>query len=274
VRGRVTKGGAAAAGLWVGALTPAGTHVPAVRTRADGSYALFAEAGGPHRMFVQASEAAVRWFERTLPERGEARFDFDVPSGALRGRVLDGAGRPLAGVGVSAVLAGASDPVRFGLEHFRRTRTAEDGSFAFGLLAPGRYTLRAPDGFQLETDPPRVPHGRAVLADLELGEDERAGLELRLPAEARVRGQVLDASGAPAAGVWVGAMDEHGRTLSGSWEARTLADGAFELASLPAGTLRARADLDGLDVQSAVFVVAAGETARVTLELPPAAQPL
>ena len=89
---------------------------------------------------------------------------------------------------------------------YRRTYTESDGSFRFELLAPGTYTLRAPDGFQADSPPPRVPHGRVVLSDVVVEAGEVAGIELRLPPEGRISGLVVDARGNPVTDAWVGVL--------------------------------------------------------------------
>lgn len=183
-------------------------------------------------------------------------------------RVVDANGKPLARVGITAVRSGATDTGSFYRDHHARTRTDEDGMFEFRLLAPGSYTLRAPDGFQRDSPPPRVPHGRGVLADLELASFEIAGLELRLPPEGRISGMVVDARGHPVTDAWVCAPDESGLSLSGPWEAQTDASGYFELVSVSPGTRSVRVRAGERDVTSSSFSVEAGRTASCRIELP------
>src|SRR5207247_8701021 len=99
-------------------------------------------------------------FERTVPDQDVVEVAFEVPSGALSGRVLGANGRLLRRVPITVVRDGYTDMGSFYGDCYRRMYTKDDGSFAFRLLAPGSYTLRTPDGFQSDKPPPRVPRGR------------------------------------------------------------------------------------------------------------------
>jgi protocatechuate 3,4-dioxygenase beta subunit len=180
--------------------------------------------------------------------------------------VLDSDGRPLAGVGITAVRSGWTDKQSFYRDHYARLRTEADGSFEFELLAPGSYTLRAPDGFQRDSPPPRIPHGRATLADIEVASSAVYGVELRLPPRAKISGTVVDDRGNPVTGAWVRVLDERGLSLSAEWEAQTDATGHFSIESAAPGPCTVRVRAEERETTSAPFTVEAGKTASVRIE--------
>jgi len=256
VSGRVTIAGAPAPGLKVRANSRENEdRGEEVETGADGAFALTVHGAGEYVFSVSANYGSDVFFERKVPDQDAVDFPFEVPGGALLGRVVDAQGLPLGRVGVTAERSGWTDRESFYRDHYSRTYTAADGTFAFRLLAAGTYTLRAPDGFQSDSPPPRVPHGRRVLADLQLGATEVSGLELRLPPESRVSGVVVDEQGNPVTDGWVRLLDEHGLSLSGTWETRTDATGHFQIDSVGPGTYRVRVRAGERDVTGEPFAV-------------------
>ena len=237
-------------------------------TGVDGSYELVLSGPGDYSFSVSMNYGSDRSFQRTIPEQDEVELSFEVPAGSIAGRVLGSDGRPLAHAPVTLVADGPRNRETFYREQYHKMRAQDDGTFVFMLLPPGTYTLRSPDGFQMDSPPPRVRYGRVILSDLRIeGESSITGLELRLPAESRITGVVVDAGGNGVSGAWIVAMDARGTPLSGDWETRSDATGHFEIVHVAAGVHSVRAKTADGEGTSAPFQVAEGKTASARIEL-------
>lgn len=269
-----------------GTITCAGRPVPEARVRAnpgggnedlgdevktglDGRYELPVAGSGEYRFSISVNYGSHALFERAVPDLDEVELSFEVPGGALSGRVLDADGRPVRHAPITCTRAGSTDWQSFHRDHYRRTYTEADGSFDFRLLGAGTYTLRSPDGFQDDRPPPRVPFGRAALADLVLDEGrEIAGLELRLPPEGRIAGEVVDAQGRPVADAWIDVRDARDVSLAGdTWETRTDGTGHFQVDNVAPGAYTVLVRTAEREARSAPCPVEAGKTAATRIEL-------
>ncbi|MGE0193395.1 MAG: carboxypeptidase regulatory-like domain-containing protein [Planctomycetota bacterium] len=148
---------------------------------------------------------------------GARDLEIRLPSGkALRGRVLDAEGAPVAGASVTC-----DEPGDDGEQGPRgRVLTDAHGRFTFERVPSGEWVLvaQAPGPGRLVTPPRTVRAGAA-------------NLELVLPASSRISGRIAGVRGPG----WVviaapGAGDPNGTS---STEVRV--DGAFTLAGIPAG---------------------------------------
>ena len=202
-----------------------------------------------------------------MPDQDGIELSFRVPSGAISGRIFGAEGKPLRNVPITAVLEDAADTADFYRDCYRRTFTKDDGTFAFRLLAPGSYTLRAPDGFQRDSLPPLLPHGRIVRSDLAVEDSELANLELRLPPEGRVSGIVVDAHGAPVGKAWIVLIDGQGLSLSGDWETHTDSTGRFLVTSVAPGVYTIWVQTAESQVSGPPIQVEPGKTASTRIEL-------
>ena len=235
-----------------------------VRTGSDGRFDLAVAGPGEYRFTIAANRGSYADSLQTVPDRDHVDLAFEVPGGGLSGRVFGADERR---VPITIVRSGFADWDSFYRDGYRSMYTEKDGSFAFRLLAPGSYTLRAPDGFQDDSPPPRVPHGRVVLTDLEVGAAEVAGIDVRLPAEGMISGVVVDARGNPVTGAWIGALDERGLSLAGDgWETRTDATGHFQINNVAPGTHTVRARSGENETHSTAFEIEAGKTASTRIE--------
>lgn len=157
-----------------------------------------------------------------VPERGTATF---------RGRVLDAAGRPLAGAEVLRIdpKGGGSDGEVLSFEFVTTVATTgPDGSFEatrqpvrpFRLAANWNRVLHRPRGLELHATVPVDPSEGGVLE----------GITLRVPADGAARGAVegvvVDEAGRPLSGCQV---------MAGFLDAWTKADGRFRFESVPSG---------------------------------------
>ena len=137
----------------------------------------------------------------------------------VEGRILDDAGRALAGADVD-VMAMPSDDLPWSGQSDR------EGKFRVGPIAPGRYQILARlDGYVILNAP-----------EPELGARPSAWFDLRLARTAKVAGRVLDESGNPMASVPVSAIP-----LIGGKDDVVVLPGALPLAAeaaeLPVGNL-------------------------------------
>ena len=164
------------------------------------------------------------------------------PGLAVKGKVIDQAGKPVSG---AVVALRAQKPP---LERFPLARTSADGSFAITGLFPGALTVHA------EAE----GHGAFELP-LTLTGETRA-LELRLPPATVVSGTVLDGDGQPVEGAMVSA-GSFASTTSGS-------GGVFRISSVVPGevTVVAR-HLERGVASEEPRRLRAGETLSLTLRL-------
>jgi hypothetical protein len=161
------------------------------------------------------------------------RLDVTIDwNGRLRGRVVDAAGRPLAGVDVHCTSPGQGRP--FWVPRF--TRTDDDGRFRFAGLERGQQEVRI--GIQLMApgatstdDVTQLP----IVRPLEFAPAQEIDLgTVALSPAVRtttVRGTVVDANGKPVPGamLFMGATTED----AGFPDARTDAEGRYVFAAIP-----------------------------------------
>lgn len=240
-----------------------------VRTGADGRFELSVAGPGDYVFLLSANEGSYISFESSVPDQDLVELDFEVPAGAIAGRVLDAEGRAPGPVGITLVKIGYKDTdSRTFYECYRSMRTDREGRFRFKLLAPGSYTLRAPDGFQDDRSAPRWPHGRTVITDLVVEDRDVAGIKLQLASESRISGLVVDVLGNPVTDAWVSALDERGLPLAGDgWDTRTDSTGHFMIENVAPGIHSVRALSGEIMAKSATFDVEAGKTARTRVEI-------
>jgi protocatechuate 3,4-dioxygenase beta subunit len=138
-------------------------------------------------------------------------------------------------------------------------------NIAFTGAGPARYTVVAQlDGYRVETSEP-----------FELKDGESVQVELSLEGTMAITGSVVGADGSPIPDADVAVVGHAGdRLLPGNaTKTRTDADGAFTLASLPAGVYAIRASAAGFEPIEAIaftgghapFVLPSTGSARVTV---------
>jgi protocatechuate 3,4-dioxygenase beta subunit len=269
VRGMITSRGLPLSGIEVQPYSADGNEDVGtkVTTGLDGRYEMSVPGAGEYWFSVSANEDSYVGFTRKVPEEEAVELSFDVPGGVIAGRVLDPSGKPVGRAPISVTRTGSGDRRNFYRDDYRSMPSASDGTFEFRLLAPGTYTLRTPDGCK-NYAPMHVPFGRAVLTDLLVDEQTQlTSIEVRLPAEGRITGTVVDAQGAPVTEAWICVKDVRGISLSGDWETQTDATGHFEVWSVAPGTCTVRVRTQELDVTSAPITVEAGKAASTRIEL-------
>ncbi|UCD56155.1 MAG: carboxypeptidase regulatory-like domain-containing protein, partial [Candidatus Hydrogenedentota bacterium] len=121
-----------------------------------------------------------------------------------------------------------------------RTRSDDQGHYAFWNLPPGRYLVKA-----------RIERIHYLGQQVELGEDEQASVDLVAVGEAEVEGSISLGGDAARAAAWSPYFIDRRLILkeltdtgiAGGKELHLPVEGTFELKNIPAGTYEARAYL-------------------------------
>jgi hypothetical protein len=184
--------------------------------------------------------------------------------------VLSPTGRPLEYVPVTLLRApeDPAQPSKDFFDRYGRTKTDEKGRFEFEFLQPGSYSLRAPDGYRRDSPPPRVPFGGVVIGELRVADGPCTPLELRLVAEGKISGQVLDSQGVPVPEAGIQVFDASDLKRCAYYELMTDVRGWFEIDSIAPGTYTVGAAKKDRRGRSKPVEVVAGKTAEVKVELP------
>jgi hypothetical protein len=193
-----------------------------------------------------------------VPSAGEHRIDVDLSGGRIVGRARTG-DAPAPGLRVVAFQVDAS----FGGGWFGGARTADDGSFAFASVPPGRYQVCGADR-RLGVRP----------AFVELAAGETAAVELSAEASGELRVVLRDPDGREVDGfrARVAAIDEAGALFDLDLGREASNGGFADPAALPAGAYVLFASAPGLAAApSGPHAVVAGKATDVVLELQPAA---
>jgi protocatechuate 3,4-dioxygenase beta subunit len=239
-----------------------------VRSGDDGAFSLELAGAGRYEVSVywQSSHYG-REFD--VPDEERVDLSLAVPSGGISGRVVAADGRAVADVDVTLTDAGRIALVEACEPHgpAHRARTNESGAFEFRLLPPGTYSLAAPDGFQFVLPVRFVPYGRAFRRAVRVDTEIEKGIELKLGAEGRIAGKIVDSLGGAAGGAMLLLKDGEGRVCSTYWETRADEAGAFLIRCVAPGTYRVVAWRDGREGESAPVDVEADRTAEARVEL-------
>lgn len=218
-----------------------------VRTEADGTFRLPDIAAS---LESGLAAAALGHAPGVLSLQGIAPRDPLVlalaPTATLRGTVVDARGRQLADAELSISLLGGGTGEGTGEKESHAARTSADGLFqASGLQAGASYLVTAHHpGFAPASAPVTLPKPGSLVPDLRLvlGRGKTAF------------GRVVDEGGRPVAGARVellsgtaGRVVASDRSAGGDvpLEARTGADGKFELRHLPGSWFRLRIEAGG-----------------------------
>lgn len=180
----------------------------------------------------------------------------EANAATLRGRVVDGTGKPIAGakVGLRHGIQGVGRSAQYGSERqAATTTTGTDGRYTFtGLWPQDRYRVRvAADGYaEAETKQVRGETGQTHdFGDMKLS---RASLE--------VRGTVVGPDGKPVAGAEVFGVDGPSRFSSSS-----AADGSFKLVGFYEGAGFVFVKKDGFRLAAVAVTPGDGKPVTVTL---------
>ncbi|MGE3174414.1 MAG: carboxypeptidase regulatory-like domain-containing protein [Planctomycetota bacterium] len=239
----------------------------------DGRYELVGIAPGSY--VVQVTRFQGRPVQTSLQvdvpfEQLDFRYDIDLPSSEVQGRVVDSRGNPVPRAQVSL---GAADGGRGGdgllgmivQGGLSQGRTDDDGVFRLRSVSAGTYDLRVGQRGDRGRRAPRegeVRHGSAVLEDVVVdGVTSVQGLVVTVPIAGRITGSVVDGSGAPVRAAEIfyaadAASSAPGRNpiagLFGMQERPIVTDedGHFAIEGLNPGTYDLRVDTEALEAGS------------------------
>jgi hypothetical protein len=184
-------------------------------------------------------------------EAGEARAGVDFAltrSLAIEGRVIDELGEPMADVGI--VLKRPNGAFYAG----QGVASDDRGEYRVFGLPPGRYRVCASaEGrfFPSSTQGSRLVDTcypatdvEANAADVVLTTSDATGIDIRMQRGGTysVSGSVVDATGSPASGAWIGVHALDNRSVSGSTKS---SDGRFVVPGLTPGRYIVRASIGG-----------------------------
>jgi protocatechuate 3,4-dioxygenase beta subunit len=242
VSGRVTRGGAPAAGLRVSvrgermfgvflsfnappvAATPTAPQRGTALTREDGSYELLVDEPGKYTANASTSDGRVTYPGKQVDVPDADSFVLDLAFAGLpvTGVVIDrDTEEPIADAQLFATPASSERRDAPG----GSATSAADGRFSMEL-DPGEYRLNSgAEGYARET------------TDLTVGSGGSAELRITLSRGGALSGRLVDGSGRPVGGMYISARSVEGGEMprhggSGS----SLPDGSFQILTLPPGT--------------------------------------
>ena len=259
VSGRVTLDGKPARGLlqWLreGA-DPMGSSTNA-QLLADGSYSVSLE--GPGTWYVRASGAGSGEFFPSIPKSSEHELDFELPTGSLRGHVVDEDGEPVRSVRVTLqATKGAYErgPLRVTADS---SFTRKDGSFAIAGLSDGVYVVGAV----------HADRGVASSVIVEIvGGEATSDTTFVLRGGHRISGLTVGPEGFPAnlSAIWI--YDEAGRLLNPVAALGTGGSGTFSTPPMPPGrySLFVQSELSVAEARDLVIGDADLEGVEIQLE--------
>lgn len=245
-----------------GALVWPGAHPEILaRTGAGGEAELVLPWGGAS--LVNAAAPAYRPLVAESREAGRLLLEPAPPRLALRGRVEDAAGRPIAGAAVKLRPSGERSRDEKKAGEIPPVVSDARGELFFAAVAAAAIDLEvAAAGFA-----PALVRGIAVVPPSRAGEPADLGTLVLEPAVA-IAGRVIKPDGEPLAGAKVAAREPRGRNRA---ETAAGPDGSFRLEGFAAGA-SIEIGAEHPDAQAGSLVVPAGESPEVLLVLQPASR--
>ncbi|MEK7866557.1 MAG: carboxypeptidase regulatory-like domain-containing protein [Planctomycetota bacterium] len=197
----------------------------------------------------------------------EVKQDFDLPTGAVSGRVYDVRTRAkVAGAEVQAYRTGGTKGgMADFLERYAGSATSdEEGAYELSGLDPGEYVLQvSKEGYAVEMTAPF-----AMPADGNVG-----GMDFLLSGGAKIEGIVLDDARRPVTGATFSLRDRKTGTIVAQtevWSAQSDENGRFSLPGVRAGEYVFGVHSKGHASAQRVVRVAAGRDATIEVVLPAA----
>lgn len=278
--GRVTCDGRGVGGIVITFLPDGGARDAAAKgalkfaaSDEDGRFTVTLDGPGAYLASLQKPGTAGQ--QQTLtqrfvaPEVAQFQHEFELPVGAIAGRVRASDGAPAARVRVTIAVDG---PVQVGTlfgDNYAEVETDADGRYELIWLAEGRYTVAiggAPLGGLLGGS---ARGGRQLREGVAVRTGQRTeGIDFELHTAGRVSGLVKGPDGAPAAEAALFLRDAAGRPLERLSMIATDSAGRFTYDGLEPGEYNVFARKSGLasDARARVLV-REGEAAEVELAL-------
>ncbi|MFT5731618.1 MAG: protocatechuate 3,4-dioxygenase beta subunit [Planctomycetota bacterium] len=281
VEGKVTLAGEPVAGAmvaWLPATTGMYGKMKITSTNKDGQYSITLDDTGEFRIQIGSVENGAAGQQRTsefsaeiAQGREEFERDFEVPGGAIAGRVTYANGDPAPGVRLSITGDGGVRTDRLMGSSYAETMTSADGTYDVSGLSPGTYQVMA--GGPLPLSDSAVTAARVISKSIKVGENSRVeGIDLELVEPGQAEVTVRGAGGGLVAGVGIFLRDDKGRHTELISMVTTNSEGSATLKGIAPGRYSAAARGETTASQeSAYFEVSAGETATVDLLMEPGA---
>ena len=239
----------------------------------DGRFAVTLDSPGSYFASLQKPGSAGQ--QQTItqrfvaPETASFQQEFELPVGAIAGRVRASDGSGAARVRVTLTNDGPMPLGSLFGDNYAEVETDGDGRYELVWLAPGRYTVAiggAPLGGLLGGS---ARGGRQLREGIAVSEGARTeGVDFELHAAGSVSGIVRGADGAPIAEAALFVRDAAGRPLERLSMLATDSAGRFTYDGLAAGEYTLSARKSGLASDGrARVLVRAGEAASVELVL-------
>jgi protocatechuate 3,4-dioxygenase beta subunit len=228
-------------------------------TQSDGAYAFEGVLPGLYEIYlIEEMGRALRCVERIEIGRADVEHDLHLPGGRLEVAVLDAAsGEPVAQTVLNVMRASPGGPAAFA--GFAMTDAA--GRYELTDLRPGSYHVFA--------YPTRAGLGFARSEPVQLGEDERGTLTIRLETGGPVDVVVRDADGRPLEGAAVIFHDADGGEHAFSRVPMTDAAGRYRAHGLRPGRYRVAAYQDGYQGTPVTFHFEPASELEIPLVLAP-----
>jgi hypothetical protein len=240
----------------------------------DGSFEMDLDAPGVYVITIQTipgggiGQDNVE-FVRTVPPGDQHHMVLDLPSGAITGRVTDGAGAALGGVRVSVYTDGGATTGTMSGGKYAESTTESDGTYSLPHLQPGTYTVGAGGRPLTSVFDSEADFGRVVRERVSVSEGSVAdGVDFELLPAGSITGRVLDGAGIPLKGASLFVRDESGTLLERISMQTSSANGTFTYGGIAPGnyTITARGNL--LATTSGVTVrVKSGEETETELQV-------
>lgn len=245
LHGRVTQGGKPVRDMLMfiarGVLAPHALKAAVIAE--DGTYEVTLNEAGVHQfIFMDADDDTVTEFAKSIPETARFELNISLPSGAIRGRVLERDGTPAKRVRVILARSDGYFSLQTWLDDIS-TRSDELGRFEFQGLKRGLYSLQT-DNRRSGRD---ASAGIANRMGLVISKDEvLEGVELRLTAGCRLTGTVTNSAGKQLKKAAIFVRNERGQLLSNRALDWSDSSGRFTLKHLPAGEILVTARVGNL----------------------------
>ncbi|MFO0659072.1 MAG: carboxypeptidase regulatory-like domain-containing protein [Polyangiaceae bacterium] len=209
----------------------------------DGSFLLSGLSAGKYRVTARIDGDHHEMREVELAGENEEKLTIDVPSrSSIEGLVEDADHRP-----VGSVMVRLQGP------HFAQTQTLEDGTFRFGGLEKGSYTVSAIDGgFTLNEAGDGPKNMDSASARVSVGESESTKVKLRVSRhDGTIEGRVVDGSGHPVTDAFISVAPSAGGAIPTRFfdpshpPSMTDTEGKFRVERLAQGEYNVRAYRNG-----------------------------